>query len=301
MADPQMYHESIILAGGKSMNKAVKWLIVAGCAVMLCGCSGSANVKEQQQTLRAQGIEQAQSGDYDSAIQSFDQALKLSNMRVGSLELDIAAYKAAAQYHQGNLQDAIDTCSAVLDVKKSAEIYLTRGLLYREAENQEAANADFTEALNRTSRKDLIMKGRLYYYMKDYTNAKTCLEEAVKNGDQEGVYWQAELYWDSGNQDYAVSLYQTYLSGESPAHQDAYERVAAYQISQGNYDDALATLENGIAMGDQGSLRSLLASEIAVYEQKSDFATAKTKMESYLESYPDDEDAAREYEFLKSR
>lgn len=134
--------------------------------------------------------------------------------------------------------------------------------------------------------------------MEDYTNAKSCLEEAVKNGDQEGVYWQAELYWDSGNQDYAVSLYQNYLSGESPSHQDAYERVASYQISQENYDDALATLEQGIAMGDQGSL---LSSEIAVYERKSDFPTAKAKMESYLESYPDDADAAREYEFLKSR
>ena len=95
------------------------------------------------------------------------------------------------------------------------------------------------------------MKGRLYYYMKDYTNAKSCLEEAVKNGDQEGVYWQAELYWDSGNQDYAVSLYQNYLSGESPSHQDAYERVASYQISQENYDDALATLEiSGLITGD---------------------------------------------------
>ena len=177
------------------MNKAVKCLVVVGCAVMLCGCGNSENRIEQQQSLRTQGIAQAQSGDYDSAVQSFDQALKLSDMQVGSLELDIAAYKAAAEYHQGNLDQAIDTCSAILDVKKSAEIYLTRGLLYRDAENQEAANADFTEALNRTSKKDLIMKGRLYYYMKDYTNAKSCLEEAVKNGDQEGVYWQAELYW----------------------------------------------------------------------------------------------------------
>ena len=140
------------------MNKAVKWLVVVGCAVMLCGCGNSENRKEQQQSLRTQGIAQAQSGDYDSAVQSFDQALKLSDMQVGSLELDIAAYKAAAEYHQGNLDQAIDTCSAILDVKKSAEIYLTRGLLYRDAENQEAANADFTEALNRTSKKDLIMK-----------------------------------------------------------------------------------------------------------------------------------------------
>ena len=181
------------------MNKAVKCLVVVGCAVMLCGCGNSENRIEQQQSLRTQGIAQAQSGDYDSAVQSFDQALKLSDMQVGSLELDIAAYKAAAEYHQGNLDQAIDTCSAILDVKKSAEIYLTRGLLYRDAENQEAANADFTEALNRTSKKDLIMKGRLYYYMKDYRmrmNVWHPIRSLRKITMMRWQLWSRELPWE---------------------------------------------------------------------------------------------------------
>ena len=99
------------------MNKAVKCLVVAGCAVMLCGCGNSENRIEQQQSLRTQGIAQAQSGDYDSAVQSFDQALKLSDMQVGSLELDIAAYKASAQYDQGILEEAVDSGSGILGVK----------------------------------------------------------------------------------------------------------------------------------------------------------------------------------------
>lgn len=102
------------------------------------------------------------------------------------------------------------------------------------------------------------------------------------------------------NEDYAITLYQDYLK-EEPEHQSAYEKVASYQIGQENYEDALATLEAGIALGDKGSLRSLLASEVAVYEYKGDFATAKAKLESYLESYPDDKEAAREYVFLKTR
>ncbi len=32
-----------------------------------------------------------------------------------------------------------------------------------------------------------------------------------------------------------------------------------------------------------------------------DFATAKSKMEEYMKDYPDDEDAAREYQFLENR
>lgn len=104
-----------------------------------------------------------------------------------------------------------------------------------------------------------------------------------------------------GNEDYAVSLYQSYLEGDSPEHQSAYARVAAYQVKQEDYDAALSTLEKGIALGDGGSLQELLGNEIAVYEQKGDFETAKLKMENYLEQYPGDEDAAREYVFLSTR
>ena len=89
MADLKMYDESIILARGKSMNKAVKWLVVVGCAVMLCGCGNSENRIEQQQSLRTQGIAQAQSGDYDSAVQSFDTSFFLSLLSARQAEVPL--------------------------------------------------------------------------------------------------------------------------------------------------------------------------------------------------------------------
>lgn len=283
------------------MRKKIQKMMIAGvCLLCLSGCGKSKEAEEQQMTLRSQGMEQALNGDYDAAIASYNKALELADMHVGALEADIAAYKAAALYQQGNAQQAIDTCSAILDLKKSAEIYLTRGLLNREAGDQEAAKADFAAAIELTPEKDKVMLGRLSYYMEDYNKAKEYLESAYKAGDQEALYWEAELYWQMKNEDYAVTLYQEYLEGE-PEYQSAYERVASYQMKQGNYDDALATLEAGIALGDKGNLRSLLASEVAVYEYKGDFATAKLKMESYLESYPEDQDAAREYVFLQTR
>ena len=271
------------------------------CMILLAGCGNSKSVREQQMTLRSQGMEQAKEGDYEAAVASYDEALGLSDMYVGSLEMDIAAYKASALYAQGNVQDAIDLCSAVLDVKKSQNMYLTRGLLYREAENTEAANADFTSAMDMTSKKDKIMLGRLSYYMEDYTNAKSYLEAAAKEGKTEAIYWQAQLYDQMGNPEYAMTLYQSYLDSGDVQHQDAYEKVAFWQLDNKDYDGAAQTLEAGIALGDSGCLQKLLASEIAVYEYKGDFATALQKMESYVETYPDDADAQREYIFLKTR
>ena len=285
---------------GKKIKRTILAVTVL-CVGLLTGCGTDKKTEEQQLALRTQGMEQAREGSYEDAIASYNEALGLADMRAGSLELDIAAYKASAQYHAGNTEDAIATCSAILDLKESAEIYTTRGLLYREAGNAEAAKADFTKAMSLTSKKNKVMLGRLSYYMEDYTNAKTYLEAASKEGNPEGIYWQAELYREMGNTDYAITLYQSYLDGEEVTHQEAYERVAAYQLAQGDYTGALDTLQAGISMGNGGCLQKLMASEITVYEQQGNFDTALQKMESYLESYPDDADAQREYTFLKTR
>jgi len=266
----------------------------------LAGCGLDKETREYQLTLRQEGIALALEEDYEGAISCYDKALGLAGMHAGALERDIAAYKAAALHRSGKTAEAIDVLSAVLDLKKSAEIYLTRGLLYREIENNQAAKADFAAALKMTPSKDQVMLGRLSYYMEDYENAKKYLEAAQKAGDHESLYWQAELYHDMGNEGYAISLYQSYLDGE-PEQVSAYEHVASYLIEQEKYDEALEILEKGIARGESKSLKGLLANEIAVYEYKGDFETAKLKMEAYLESYPDDKDALREYEFLKSR
>ena len=51
-------------------------------------------------------------------------------------------------------------------------------------------------------------------------------------------------------------------------------------------------------MEDEQNLRR---NEILAYEYKGDFASAKEKMASYVEDYPEDETAAREYQFLQTR
>lgn len=282
-------------------KKIISRIVLGICLIVLTGCGTGRETREEQMRLRSQGMEQARSGAYAEAVASYDKALELAGMRAGALELDIAAYKASAQYYAGDTQKAIDTCSAILDLKKSQEIYMTRGILYRQTGEIQKANEDFAAAVEMTSKKDTLMLGRLSYYMEDYANAKTYLDSAAKSGEPEAVYWQAELYWQMGNQDYAITLYQNYLAGEKAEHQAAYAKVASWQMEQGDYDAALATLQSGIAKGEGESLQELLGYEIAVYEQKGDFETAKLKMEAYLEQYPEDGKAQREWVFLQTR
>ena len=95
-------------------------------------------------------MELQSSGDYSGAIAKYEEALRLSDMSVGEEELDLAYYKASAQYRSGDLQGAIDTYSAILAVKESEDSYLGRGLLYVAANDAQHAEEDLNKVLKET-------------------------------------------------------------------------------------------------------------------------------------------------------
>ena len=98
-------------------------LLLAMCFCM-SGCGTVADTSEQQQLLKQEGMELQAGGDYSGAIAKYEEALRLSNMEVGAEEVDLAYYKASAQYRSGDLAGAIDTYSAVLAVKEDENGYL---------------------------------------------------------------------------------------------------------------------------------------------------------------------------------
>ncbi len=68
-----------------------------------------------------------------------------------------------------------------------------------------------------------------------------------------------------------------------------------------DYDAALAAIEAGLALEDKSIQQVLYFNQIVIYEYQGDFDKAASLMAIYKRNYPDDEEAAREYEFLKTR
>ena len=69
-------------------------------------------------------------------------------------------------------------------------------------------------------------------------------------------------------------------------------------MEEGNYEEAISEFLNGLELEqviDEQELRSNL---IAAYEYSGDFEKAKELMGEYVEDYPGDAAAAREYLFL---
>ena len=280
------------------MRMSKSLLLILAICLCLSGCGNSEEVSEKQQALKQEGMELQSAGDYSGAIAKYEEALRLSNMVIGEEEIDLAYYKASAQYHSGDLAGAIDTYSAVIELKKDIDGYLGRGLLYVTAKDAEKAEADLNKALKETS--DPLIKGIIYNVVADTEKAKACFEEAKKEGNADASFYLAGIYEKAGDANYAMILLEEYIaSGKASA--EGYLSVARRYMDAESYGDALETIQAGIALGESGVLKSLMQEEIACYERLGNFETAREKAEGYLEKYPDDEVIKHEYEFLKSR
>ncbi|MDD2355179.1 MAG: tetratricopeptide repeat protein [Lachnospiraceae bacterium] len=69
----------------------------------------------------------------------------------------------------------------------------------------------------------------------------------------------------------------------------------------GEYEKALNDFQIGQKIDNNGVMQDLLYNEIVAYEKLGQFSKAEEMMQSYLKSYPDDQDAQREQLFLQTR
>ena len=241
-------------------------LTVALTAGMLSGCGSSEKAKDRD-AYRQYGINCIENGSYDDAVDAFQKALDQSVGSVGAEELDICYYKAKAQYLSGDVDGAIDTYTAIIDYNKDSDAYYLRGCIYFAKNDSDKGMKDF----------------------------KTALSE---NADNYELY--LGVYQKQGDNDSSQKYFKKYLdSGEA----DSYDlmNMGQAQMDNGNYDTAITYFQTALDLESVPNKQQITKAMIIAYEYSGDFATAKSQMEEYMKDYPDDEDAAREYQFLETR
>ena len=87
--------------------KKIKYMaVVLATGLLLAGCEED-ETQNNKDAYRQIGINCMQEGDYEGAIDAFQNALDQSLAVVGEEEIDTCYYKAAAQYAAGKKEDAI--------------------------------------------------------------------------------------------------------------------------------------------------------------------------------------------------
>ena len=313
---------------------------VAAAAVLLlaaaCGCGDEKLVKSEQ-AHRQTGLELIDQGDYEGAVGAFDEALKVRVGIVSNLEEDINFYKAYAQTEAGKTQDAIATYTAIIDYdRKNAQAYYLRGCAYMSTGEAKQAAKDFAQAaennkdhgemyagiyeqlvtaglldeaagyldqglkIKGNSASDCLARGRLYFVSGDYGKAEAELNAAL---DQKAVManlYLGRVFQAQGRNEEARSYYKAYLE-ENPNDAKVLYELGQIALQEADYEQAVTWFEEGMACKNVINRRELWTGKIAALEYQGKFDTAKQEMEIYLESYPNDGAAQREYVFLQSR
>lgn len=292
--------------------------------------------ENQRLLYRGMGIAYLGKMMYPEAIENFEKSLSYSDGIVEDMDYDMNYYLATAYYKQGDYEHAIEVYDAILCLRKNeADALFFRGSSYASKGDIDMAKADFDAAvaLDRTDYDTIIdifctlnehgykeigqeyltqamanenkkmtnyEKGQISYYLEDYENARTYLEKARDEGGYEAVLLLGKTYETLGDYNYAVSVYNAYIESKEPSP-EVYNQLGLCKLSMEDYEGALQAFEDAMKIENNGMLQTLKLNEIIAYEYLQEYKKAAVLLEGYLKTYPDDEEAQREYIFLKTR
>lgn len=302
---------------------------------LACFEAAAAAGEDSQQIARGKGIALLGLTRYEEAIEEFLAAFSYSDSKVDDFDYDTNYYLATAYFKMNQLEQAGAVYSAILDLKPEKEAYYLRGIVYLNQGELKKAGLDFDEAIKLAPQDyDLRIeiyqameekgykeegkaylqaalastgqklsdyeKGRLSYYLEDYENARIYLESQKGTKDSESTLLLGRTYEKLGDYNYASSIYSNYLADNS---QDVtlLNRLGMCKLQSGDAQAALDCFNRALELGDKSMTQILKFNQIVAYEHLGDWAQANVLMKNYLQLYPDDQDALREYEFLKSR
>ena len=294
------------------------------------------NGEDPAQIARARGIASFGMTEYEAAAEYFLETLSYSDWQVDDIDFDVNFYLADTYERLGDIEMAANTYSAILGLReKDVLAHYRRGADYLQLGRYEDAEADFNRALGldpdnydlrieiagrltengydevgrqyleeflaeKEKRLSDYDKGRIYFYMDDYENAKSYFEEARDDDDQNTVLFLGKTYEMLGDYNYATSTYQNYLT-KHPEAAFIYNQLGLARIQSGDYAGAKEAFSTAKNLGTTGIEQTLSFNEIVACEYTGDFEQAKSLMATYIKKYPDDEEAAREQIFLSTR
>jgi len=284
--------------------------------------------------MRGMGIVNLALGNYEEAARYFSEALTLADGTLTELECDLVDYRALTESKLGRYDAAIESYSTLIEVKyREGEHYYLRGQVYLLAGKYEEALSDFNnavsfnksscalylniynaltnagyvddarhflgQALTNNALGDDYSTGLIYFFLDDYTNALLKLAPATIDNTEAYLYL-GKCYYSLGDTEKARSTFKQYLNYNN-TNGYVHNLLGLMSISENDYTSALNHFQNGILTNDTSAMKELKWNEFICYEKLRDFDTALEKITAYLEAYPDDEAARKEYEFLKTR
>ena len=292
--------------------------------------------KNNKKAYRGLGIMNYLEGNYESALEDFNKAMEYTSLK--EYDVDILSYMGAANLQLGNYEEALANFTRIIqDEPKNIIALKGRGEVNYQLGNYEDSITDYTTAkklkkddydvyfglynayialgdsengndileqaasLPIKDDEDKFNLAKIHYYQGNNTQALDGFKLASEQGVVESYLYLGDIYLANGDDTTAVYYYELYLKEGQPKSASFYSKLATSYLNIKSYDQALDMIQTGLTYAGSSDKQNLLKNEIIAYEHLGDYESAFAKMQAYLSSYPEDEEAKRELEFLATR
>lgn len=285
------------------------------------------------ESWRGIGIVQLQNNDPADACISFEKALLYADHQDAAYIRDTNMYLAGARTQHGEAEKALAIYDEILSEEYDPEVAFLRGSLLLKSGETEKAEEDFISIAEHNVNSDLMIaiydlynvngysaegtaylekiiaagenvdaarRGLAYYYLEEYPEAEAALREAVSADptDNDALILLGQALLAQERTEAARALFKEHASDQSAASLNG---LALCDMADGLYEDALARIQAGLALGDETAAQGLAYNEIVVLEYLGRWDEAKAKVKAYTAAYPSDKAGILENAFLSSR
>lgn len=236
--------------------------------------------------------------DYEGCIKTGEELTRLDAKLVMAYY-----YIGAARLNLGNSEDAEANFDYAVSLQpEDYKLYLDIYSVYEEAKLSGVGDEYLQTALGIAPKttEDHYNVGRIYFYLEEYDEAASALIVPVQEQYEPALSLMGQIYLARKDYDNAKATYSQILSLNSES-KDAYNGLALCALAVQDPDAALDYIAQGLSLDTEEGKQELYFNEIAAYEQKLDFLTARDKCRTYVEMYPTDEDGVKELKFLNTR
>lgn len=292
--------------------------------------------KESADNLRGLGIACVYNGEYEEAVDAFIKALQMSYHHIQPVDYDINYYLGYAYRELGKYEESVNCYTGIISLKdKETDAYYQRALTYLAMGEKTLADEDINVVMRRNpgnydlclglyfdmkevgalTEADAFLKatleasdkkltdynrGRMLFYLGDYSNARVYLEKAKDLSDPNTYLMLGKTYEAINDYAYASTLYTAFLDSKGN-NAEVYNQLGICRSKAGEYESAVTAFNAGLNLNDPLWNKTLMYNEAVAYEYLHDYETAREKFKAYYEAYPKDETAKRELVFLETR
>lgn len=227
-------------------------------------------------------------------------------------------YKRALAYKELDKYDeAEEDLDIIISLKPdNYDFYFSKYLLLDEQNKTSEADKVLDEitSIKIDDETDRYNNAKANYYLGKYDAAREGFNKSIESGILEANFYLARIMESNVDYQEATQYYEKFLSTfvgkedkDSKLGIDDYYLAMAYNqsgysyLELESYDKALDNINKGLELKVEPLQQALLRNKIVVYESLSNFEEAYEVLEEYVSLYPEDEEAIRELEFVKTR